>query len=85
VESFDSKHHLPENEEPGVVHMSVIPALGRLRQEDREFKANLGNLGKGKDFIVNKTRYSYSSKATLLKYIIRRQTRTRQATCHYQQ
>lgn len=29
--------------EPGVVHMSVIPALGRLQQEDWQFMASLGH------------------------------------------
>jgi hypothetical protein len=27
-----------------LVHMAIIPALGRLRQEDHEFKASLGCL-----------------------------------------
>jgi hypothetical protein len=33
---------LKKDARPGVVALALIPTLGRLRQEDHEFKVNLG-------------------------------------------
>jgi hypothetical protein len=39
--SFCIKNGFAEEKEPAVVEQPMIPVLGRLRQEDQEFKATL--------------------------------------------
>lgn len=43
VQSMDAALPHRRKQKPGTVAHTLIPALGRLRQEDHEFEASLGH------------------------------------------
>jgi hypothetical protein len=63
-------------DQPGLVVHAVIPALGRLKWEDYEFQASLGNIVRTPSQQTNKgwegwtiARYIVQALATLVKFL----------------